>query len=104
MDGVIGLAEPLKILVFVHGLLFFWILFRFEFAHIKNRFGHDVLLRGPVAEIAVAAALAAKREVRVAFGIGRRFANWAAMFHRKNSRRLVIRLSPNHQAGIFSTL
>src|SRR5580704_2929219 len=104
VDGVIGFAEPLKVLVFVHGLLFFWILFCFEFAHVKNRFGYDVLLRGPVAEIADAAALAAKREVRASLGIGRRFANWAAMFHRKDSRRLVTRLSPNHQAGIFSTL
>src|SRR6266481_1664028 len=65
VDGVIRLAEPLKILVFVQRFFATGISIRFELAHIKYRFGHDVLLAGPVAEVPVAAALAAKREVRV---------------------------------------
>jgi hypothetical protein len=65
MNGVIGFAEPLKVLVFVHSFLFVRILADLEFAHIENRFGHDVLFGGPVAQIAVAAPLAAKGKVRV---------------------------------------
>src|SRR5580658_2330414 len=101
MDGVIRLAESLKVLVFFKCLSATHVLIRFELAHIKHRFGHDILLAGPVAEVALAAALAAKRKVRVHFGIGWRFANRATMFHDSDSRRLVTRLSPNHDAGIF---
>jgi hypothetical protein len=80
VDGVIGLVEPLKILVFFHRFFGARITTCFELAHIKHRFGHDVLFGGPVAQIAVAAAFAAKGKIRVEFGISRRFANWAAMF------------------------
>src|SRR6476646_5757780 len=82
VDGVIGLWKPLKILVFIHRFVVFRILIHLELAHIKDRFGHDILLAGPVAQVALAAARAAKREVRVDFGVGRRFANRASMFHR----------------------
>src|SRR5580698_1737652 len=85
VDGVIGLAEPLKILVFVFvdSFLLAGLFSRVEFAHVKHRLGHDVFLRGPVAKIAIAAPLTAKRKIFVRYGISRRFTNGAAMFHRK---------------------
>src|SRR5580693_5933743 len=81
--GVIGFAVPIEIFVFVRSFLFALLFGRVEFAHIEHRFGHDVLLGGPVAQTAVAAAFAAKGKVRVALRIGRRLANGAAMFHLK---------------------
>src|SRR5579863_954345 len=92
MDGVIGLAESLKIFVFLGGLLAACFVTRVEFAHIKHRFGYDVLLGGPVAEVAVPAAFAAKWKLRVSLRIGRRLANRAAMFHR--NQPLTARDSP----------
>src|SRR5580692_6672378 len=83
MDGVIGLAEPLKILVFFRRFSLVRTLLGFPLAHVKYRLGHDIPLGGPVAEIAVAAAFTAKRKVPVNFRIGRRLANRTSMFHRK---------------------
>src|SRR5271157_3097622 len=85
VDGVIGLAEPLKILVFVfvNSFLLARIFRCVEFAHVEHRFRHDVFLRGPVAKIAIAAALATKGKILVRYRISGLFTNWAAMFHRK---------------------
>src|SRR5580658_1289334 len=65
VDGVICLAETFKILVFVFCPSLARRFTRCELAHIKHRFGHDILLAGPVAEVALAAALAAKGKIRV---------------------------------------
>jgi hypothetical protein len=54
----------------------------FEHLFVKSRTGDFVFLGGPVAQIEEAAALAAKREVGVAFGIGGLLANRALVFHR----------------------
>src|ERR1700720_2482788 len=48
----------------------------------EDRFGHHVLLAGPVTQVPFPAALAAKRKVRVDRGVGLRFANGAFVFHR----------------------
>src|SRR5260370_21208038 len=47
----------------------------------ENGLGNDIFFGGPVAEVAQAAALAAKGEVGVHFCIGSRLANRATMLH-----------------------
>jgi hypothetical protein len=46
---------------------------------IEDRFGNYVFLGGPVAQVPIPAALAAKREVRVDRRVRLRFADWAFM-------------------------
>src|SRR5690348_9245351 len=83
VDGVIGFWEPLKIPIFFFGgVLAAGLAALFELAHVKDRLGHHIFLAGPVAKVAVAAAFAAKRKIRVRFGVGRHFANRTTMFHR----------------------
>src|SRR6202165_4886781 len=48
----------------------------------EYRFGHHVLLAGPVTQVPFPAALAAKREVRVDRGVSLRLANGTLVFHR----------------------
>ena len=47
----------------------------------EDRFGDHVFLRGPIAQVAVPAALAAKREVRVDRRVRLRFANGTFVLH-----------------------
>src|SRR5579864_6313876 len=47
----------------------------------ENGLGNDIFFGGPVAQIAVAATLAAKREIRVRLGVGRSLANRTAVSH-----------------------
>jgi hypothetical protein len=51
---------------------------------VEKRLGDDVSLGGPVPEVQQAAALAAKREIRMNLGIHRLAANGAVMFHGGN--------------------
>ena len=81
VDGVIGLAKPLKVLVFVNRFFLPRRAACFDFAHIKNRIADDVLLAGPVAEIEEAAAFAAEGEFRVGVGIGGFTADGANVSH-----------------------
>ena len=47
----------------------------------EDGFGDDVFFGGPIAEVAVAAAFAAEREVAVDGGVGGGFTNGAFVFH-----------------------
>ena len=47
----------------------------------ENGFGYDIFFCSPVAQVAVAAALAAKGEVEIDLGIGGGFADGASMLH-----------------------
>jgi hypothetical protein len=53
----------------------------FDVVFVENGVADDVLFRGPVAEVAVAAALAAEGEVDVLGGVGGSFADWAFVLH-----------------------
>ena len=55
-----------------------------DFVFREDGVRHDVFFGGPVSEIAVAAALAAEREVTVNGGIGGRFANRTFVEHGAN--------------------
>jgi hypothetical protein len=48
---------------------------------IEDWFGHDVFLAGPVTQVPLPAALAAKRKVRVDRRVGLRLADRAFVFH-----------------------
>src|SRR3979409_86318 len=56
-------------------------LFRFRFVHHWN--GYFVFFHGPVPEVVLAAAVAAKGKLRGCFRIGRLLANGASQFHAK---------------------
>jgi hypothetical protein len=56
----------------------------FEHFFVKGRAGNFVFLGGPIAQIEQAAALAAKREVGVALGVGRFLADGTVVFHQRN--------------------
>jgi hypothetical protein len=66
--------------MFVRRLVFQYF---FEHLFIERRAGDDVFFGGPVAQIVLAAALAAEREFGVAFGIGGFPADWAMVFHQR---------------------
>src|SRR5271170_7876399 len=51
----------------------------FEFVFVEDGIGDHIFFRGPVAEVAVAAAFAAKREVAMHRRVCKRFANWTFM-------------------------
>jgi len=52
-----------------------------DFVFGEDGIGDDVFFGGPVAEVAVAAAFAAEREVAVDGGVRGRFADWAFVKH-----------------------
>src|SRR6266850_178091 len=52
-----------------------------DFRFIENRIGDDVFFAGPVAQVALPAALAAKRKVCMNRGVGLDFTNGASVFH-----------------------
>jgi hypothetical protein len=54
---------------------------RFVFVFVKDGIGHDVFFSSPVAQIAVATALTAEREVRIQRRIRGSFADGAFVFH-----------------------
>jgi len=53
----------------------------FEVVFVEDGVGDYVFFGGPVAEIAVSAALAAEGEIRVLQGVGGSFADWAFVLH-----------------------
>src|SRR6202158_6459113 len=53
----------------------------------EDRFGHHVLLAGPVPQVPFPAAFAAKRKVCMNRGGGLRFANGGLVFHRAIDRK-----------------
>src|SRR6266850_3453791 len=52
-----------------------------DFFLIENRVGDDVFFAGPISQVALPAALAAKRKVRMDRGVGLGFADGAFVFH-----------------------
>jgi hypothetical protein len=52
-----------------------------DFVFGEDGIGDDVFFSGPVAEVAVAAAFAAEREVAMDGGVRGRFADWAFVEH-----------------------
>ena len=68
--GIFEIEDDRLALVFDH--LFF----------VEDRLGDDVLLAGPIAEVPLPAALAAKREILVHLGIRLSLADGASVLHR----------------------
>src|SRR5579871_6282072 len=66
------------LVVITFGLAGFRSVFSF---FVEHRLGNHVFFRGPVSEVEQAAAVAAKREVRVDCGVHRLAADWALVFH-----------------------
>src|SRR5262249_12132497 len=54
---------------------------QFPVIFIENGLGDDIFFRRPVAQVLQSASFAAKRKFSMNGGIGRRFADWAAMLH-----------------------
>src|SRR6267378_7920049 len=52
-----------------------------DFRFIENRIGDDVFLAGPIAQVVLPAALAAKRKIRMNRGVGLNFADGTFVFH-----------------------
>src|SRR6267142_3799820 len=52
-----------------------------EFFLIENRIGDDVFFTGPISQVALPAALAAKRKILMNSGVGLNFADGAFVFH-----------------------
>jgi hypothetical protein len=55
-----------------------------QFLFIENGLGNNVFLARPIAQVAIPAALAAKRKIRVHRGVGLSLANRAFVFHGKD--------------------
>jgi hypothetical protein len=71
-----------------------------QFLFVENGFGNDVFLASPVAQVAIPAAFAAKRKIRVHCGVRLSLANRAFVLHSRFRRHFERSEKPLFDSGL----